>query len=171
MSKALVIPELSAAEKRRFWDKVEKREDGCWVWAGATSPSKHDNLRYGRFHIGAHLYLAHRISWSIFHGAIPEGLQCDHRCHNTLCVNPAHLHLVDTVRNTENRVGANRMTNNVRHSGFRGVLWHKQHHKWYVQVGHLGKKYYGGYYTDVNEANRAAIALRNKLMTNNLLDR
>ena len=164
MSKALVIPELSAAEKRRFWDKVEKRADGCWVWTGETSVSTHGGLRYGQLRIGDHRYVAHRISWHIFHGDIPDGLQLDHRCHNTLCVNPAHLHIVDQVRNNENHAGPNRMANNCKHSGFRGVNWHKQHHKWYVQVQHLGKKYYGGLYADVDEANRAAIALRNRLM-------
>ena len=170
MSKALEIPELSDDEKQRFWDKVEKRQDGCWVWTGGTRLSR-GRLRYGRFRIGSHMYLAHRISWSIFHGAIPEGLQIDHICHDTLCVNPAHLHLVDAVRNRENQAGPNRMANNCKHSGFRGVIWHRRDHNWCVQVTHLGKKYFGGYYTDVNEANRAAIALRNKLMTNNLLDR
>ena len=171
MSKPLEIPELSTADKRRFWDKVEKREDGCWIWAGETSVGIHGGLRYGLFRIGTHRYVAHRISWHIFHGDISDGLQLDHRCHNTLCVNPSHLHLVDQVRNHENRAGANRMANDCKHSGFRGVTWNKRHHKWSVQVIHLRKNYFGGYYADVNEANRAAIALRNKLMTNNLLDR
>ena len=171
MSKALEIPELSTADKRRFWDKVEKREDGCWIWAGATVKNSTGRLFYGKFRIGAHMYLVHRVSWRIFHGAILDGLQLDHRCHNTLCVNPAHLHLVSAVGNGENHAGANRMNNNVRHSGFRGVIWDKQHHKWRVQVKHLQKHYDGGCYTDVNEANRAAIALRNRLMSNNLEDR
>lgn len=171
MSKPLEIPELSDAEKQRFWDKVEKRQDGCWIWTGETSVGTHGGLRYGQFRIGAHRYAAHRVSWHIFHGAIPDGLQTDHRCHNTLCVNPSHLHLVDQVRNTENRAGANRMANDCKHSGFRGVTWNKRNRKWIVQVTHLRKNYYGGSYTDVNEANRAAIALRNRLMSNNLADR
>ena len=171
MSKPLEILNLSEAEKQRFWSKVEKRKDGCWVWAGQTVSGTHGNLRYGRFRIGSHRYVAHRVSWSISHGPIPDGLQLDHRCHNTLCVNPAHLHLVDEVRNHENLAGPNRMSNNCKHSGFRGVIWHKRDHKWSVQVTHLRKNYYGGYYADVNEANRAAIALRNRLMSNNLGDR
>ena len=171
MLKTLEIPELSDAEKRRFWSKVEKRQDGCWVWTAAAVPNSTGRLFYGRFYIGGHAYLAHRVSWRIFHGAILDGLQLDHRCHNTLCVNPAHLHLVSAVGNGENHAGANRMNNNVRHSGCRGVTWHKRSHKWEVRVVHLGKKYAGGYYDDVHEANRAAIALRNRLMSNNLADR
>ena len=171
MSKALEIPELSADEKQRFWNKVEKRSDGCWVWTGPTTGSNHGGLRYGRFHMSGHRYVAHRVSWHILHGDIPDGLQLDHRCHNTLCVNPAHLHLVDQVRNCENRAGVNRMANDCKHSGFRGVIWSKQRHKWTVQAIHLKKHYYGGCYTDVHEANRAAIALRNRLMSNNLEDR
>lgn len=170
MSKTLEIPELSDVEKQRFWDKVEKDGNGCWTWTGGTRLSR-GRLRYGSFRIGAHMYFAHRISWRIFHGGIPDGLQCDHICHDTLCVNPAHLHLVDGIRNSENRAGANHMSNKHKHSGFRGVIWRKREHKWSVEVRHLGKHYYGGYYTDADEANRSAIALRNKLMTNNLLDR
>ena len=171
MLKTLGIPELSVTEKQRFWSKVEKRADGCWVWAGETYSNSNGKLLYGRFRIGAHRYAAHRISWRIFYGAIIDGLQLDHRCHNTLCVNPAHLHLVDAVGNSENRAGANQVTNNGRHSGFRGVSWDKRHRKWVVFVGHSGRSHYGGRYTDVNEANRAAIALRNKLMSNNLEDK
>lgn len=171
MSRALEILELSADEKRRFWSKVEKREDGCWVWAGGTYSNSTHKLLYGRFRIGAHSYAAHRISWHIFHGTIPDGLQLDHRCYNTLCVNPAHLHLVSAVGNGENRSGANQMADNGKHSGFRGVSWDKDNAKWKVEASHCGKDYYGGRYTDVNEANRAAIALRNRLMSNNLRDR
>lgn len=154
MLKTLEIPELSVTEKRRFWSKVEKRADGCWVWTGETYSNSNRKLLYGRFRIGTHCYAAHRISWHIFYGAILDGLQADHRCHNTLCVNPSHLHLVDAVGNSENRAGANQMTNNGPHSGFRGVTWDKG--RWRVRVNHSWRSHYGGRYADVNEANRAA---------------
>ena len=98
-------------------------------------------------------------------------MQLDHRCHNTLCVNPGHLHVVTNQENGENRLGPNSPKFDCPHSGFRGVAWNRDHCKWMVLVHHSGRGYYGGYYTDVNEANRAAIALRNKLMSNNLEDK
>lgn len=170
MRYSLEIPELSAAEKQRFWDKVEKRQDGCWIWvAGGITSS--GGARYGSFWIRGHMYLAHRVSWSMSHVRIPDGLQLDHRCHNTLCVNPAHLHAVKNQENGENRLGPSSSKSNCPHSGFRGVTWNRSLHKWEVFAGHSGRSYYGGRYTDVHEANRAAIALRNKLMSNNLGDR
>lgn len=56
-------------------------------------------------------------------------------------------------------------------SGYRGVDWHKQLGKWRVRVGHNGRYYSGGLFTDVEEANAAAIELRKKLYTHNDLDR
>lgn len=170
MSKALAIPELSDAEKQRFWDKVEKRQDGCWIWAASTVANRYGG-RYGRFAIRGHMYLAHRVSWSMSHGQIPEGMVADHICYNTLCVNPAHLHVVTQQENIENRMGPSSSKSNRPRSGFRGVTWDKSRHEWRVSVKHLGRSYNGGRYADVDEANRAAIALRNRLMSNNLADR
>ena len=168
MSKTRRIPELSADEKRRFWSKVEKRADGCWIWAGSTKANC-SGVRYGDVTIRRHVYLAHRVSWSIFHGQIPEGMVVDHRCYNPLCVNPAHLQVVTHQENDENRRGASSSKSNRPRSGFRGVAWDRG--RWLVRAKHSGRNYYGGRYTDVNEANRAAIALRNRLMSNNLKDR
>ena len=171
MSKPLEIPNLSEAEKQRFWNKVEKDGDRCWIWAGETYSNSNRKLLYGQFRIGAHRYAAHRVSWRIFHGAIPDGLQLDHRCYNTLCVNPAHLHVVTSQENSENRLGPSASKSDCPRSGFRGVTWNRSRCRWIVIVKHSGRCHYGGRYTDVNEANRAAIALRNRLMSNNLEDR
>ena len=168
MFKTRGIPELSAAEKQRFWDKVEKRQDGCWIWTACWITNS-SGVRYGSFWIRGHMYLAHRVSWSMSHGRIPDGLQLDHRCHNTLCVNPAHLHVVKNQENAENRLGPSPSKSNRPRSGFRGVTW--DNGCWRARASHCGKNYFGGRYADVNEANRAAIALRNRLMSNNLQDR
>ena len=149
MSKALIIPELSAAEKRRFWSKVEKREDGCWIWTACTVVDRR-GARYGRVWIRRHLYLAHRVAWSISHGRIPDGLQLDHRCHNTLCVNTAHLHVVTNQENGENHLGPNSSKFDCPHSGCRGVTWNRG--RWMVLVHHSGRCHFGGRYTDVNES-------------------
>lgn len=45
------------------------------------------------------MVLAHRFFYEHFIGEIPEGLEIDHLCHNTICVNPAHL---EAVTHSEN---------------------------------------------------------------------
>lgn len=81
--------------EERFWTKVEKMaEDGCWFWLGAP-----DKAGYGRVGFNRKDYYAHRLSYEFAHGEIPEGLEIDHLCKNTLCVNPEHLEAVSHAEN------------------------------------------------------------------------
>jgi hypothetical protein len=108
---------------------------------------------------------AHRVSYEIFHGEIPEGRIIDHMCHNKGCVNPDHLRLSNLKLNNENRSGANKNSQ----SGARGVYPHGD--RWVVQITHNRRRYSGGTHATIEEAERAAIALRNKFFTHNDIDR
>lgn len=92
----------------RFMDQVQITE-GCWVWTGPTVEG------YGRVRAGGVTDYAHRVSWEIHVGPIPEGMHLDHVCHNldlacTLtsecphrrCVRPElpHMELVTPGENT-----------------------------------------------------------------------
>lgn len=74
--------------------KVFKTET-CWLWIGAN------NGKYGHIRPGgsAPQVYAHRISHELYKGPIPEGLEIDHICRNTLCVNPEHLRAVTRLEN------------------------------------------------------------------------
>ena len=146
----------------RFWEKVEKT-DTCWNWTAAISTSG-----YGVIQDSGKVRYAHRMSYELANGPIATGLVIDHTCHSKACVNPGHLRAVSNKQNLENRDRANRQN---KHSGVRGVSWHKTSGKWIVFVGHNYRKVYGGYYDTIEEAAEAAKNLRNRLHTHNDADR
>ena len=75
----------------RFWPKVNKNgEGGCWLWTAGQN-----GTGYGRFDKS----VAHRFSYTLLVGPVPEGLDLDHLCRVRHCVNPAHLEPVTRSEN------------------------------------------------------------------------
>lgn len=144
----------------RFWMKVQKGP-GCWNWTGAKSAG------YGHFVEGykGKFHPAHRFSYESLVGPIPEGMQIDHRCMNTLCVNPEHLRPVTHKQNMEHQAGAYRNSK----TGVRGV--YRRKNRYLVSVGHNGRKVHGGSFKTLEEAGEAARLLRLDLFTHSDADR
>ena len=69
-------------------------EKDCWIWLGPKYRST-----YGIFMAKKQHFLAHRASYELANGQIPDGLVIDHLCRTPLCINPAHL---EAVSNREN---------------------------------------------------------------------
>lgn len=82
-------------ENRRYhWSRfLEERvllepNTGCWLWTMAF-----DAHGYGRFNRRGRMVKAHRCSYEMSVGPIPDGLFVCHRCDTPACVRPDHLFL------------------------------------------------------------------------------
>lgn len=150
-------------EDQRFWTHVRKGES-CWDWTGAIAGNGAD---YGRFVSNGRTVQAHRWIYERTFEPIPPRHVVDHICHNTLCVNPDHLRAVTVKQNAEHRIAADRDSK----SGVRGVHWNRRANKWRVQIRHNRKLIHVGLFSDLDDANSAAIAKRNELFTHNDPDR
>lgn len=97
----------------RFWQKVHK-SSGCWFWIGYRNPQG-----YGQFkpHGRSHAILAHRHSWEMAFGPIPQGLCVLHKCDCPSCVNPAHLFLGTRPDNSADMLRKNRFPLGESHWG------------------------------------------------------
>lgn len=89
-------------------DFVPEPNTGCWFWVRAIN-----HFGYGRVTVGARQTMAHRLSYELLRGPVPDGLCLDHLCRQRSCVNPDHLEAVTMRENllrgdTLNRRNASR---------------------------------------------------------------
>ena len=101
---------LPIKDVERFLTKFDPDPMGCWIWKDSKS-----RAGYAQFFTQGRRPVAHRVSYELFVGPIPEGLDLDHLCRNTSCVRPTHLEPVT------------RRENLVRGTGFIAVNAQKSH--------------------------------------------
>jgi len=83
---------------------VPEPMSGCWIWIGSTNAYGYGDIRYKQ-----KPYKAHRASWMIHKGDIPNGMIVCHKCDVPACVNPNHLFLGTHMDNTKDKIAKGRM--------------------------------------------------------------
>jgi hypothetical protein len=93
---------------QRFTDKINfggnPRLAGCWEWTAHK-----DRRGYGQFRLDDRIQKAHRVSYELFVGPIPDGLHVRHKCDNRGCVNPNHLETGTHEDNMRDMAGRGRV--------------------------------------------------------------
>lgn len=108
---ALMTP--SAFEiAERFWKHVRKTE-GCWEWIGQIQSKGYGwmELNLKRDEAGKERRLrvrAHRMSWQLHKGNIPDEVKVLHTCDNRKCIRPEHLFLGTDKSNYEDAIAKGR---------------------------------------------------------------
>jgi hypothetical protein len=69
---------------------------GCWLWLASVTAGGYGQIGYQ----GRQAY-AHRVSWALHNGPIPEGMSVLHRCDVRCCINPTHLFLGNQADNMD----------------------------------------------------------------------
>lgn len=97
----MVYTDRFSDQGARLMAKTDRTPGGCWLWTARIN-----NRGYGEYSLSGQRKLAHRASYELLVGPIPDGHELDHLCRTPRCVNPAHLEPVTHLENMGRSVTA-----------------------------------------------------------------
>lgn len=138
---------------------------GCWLWTAALNRGGYGKvvLRHPETKQRRH-FTAHRWSYELFVGAIPDGTCVCHKCDVRCCVNPDHLFLGDHQSNAADR--------EIKGRGRRSVLGLPPGvskstccDKYEARVAFRGRRFHVGMFSSTDDAAQAAAQFKRDLYT------
>lgn len=95
------IPMKRRSLEEKISKKIIKDKKGCWNWTGAVFKKEYGDYPQMRVsnEEGKRTVRVHRVIYQRYKGEIADGLEIDHICGNTLCINPEHLEAVSHREN------------------------------------------------------------------------
>ena len=108
--------------EQRFWSYVDKSGD-CWVWVAGKYNSGYGCFYIGRLNDGTECrqILAHRFSYELYAGSIPDDMYVLHHCDNHSCVRPDHLFLGTHLDNLADMVIKGRHSRKLSDADIRAI--------------------------------------------------
>lgn len=94
---------MTSIHDRLMRKTIPVTECGCWIFYGAQT-----SRGYGQIGIQGKSQLAHRVSYELFCGPIPDGLDVMHSCDLPICINPDHLSVGTRQANMDDMVNKKR---------------------------------------------------------------
>lgn len=91
------------------WLKSKMKPSGdCLLYSGYVN-----NTGYCKIKFQGRMQYAHRVSYIIFNGDIPENMQIDHLCRSRSCINPEHLEIVTAQENIKRSLPFRKKNKNI----------------------------------------------------------
>ena len=100
--------------KKSLFDQKVIKKEGCWDWKGSIYKNGYGFIP---IHENGKKFssLAHRLSYELHIGPIPEGFIVCHRCDNPKCTNPDHLWIGTTQDNVDDKIRKGRSNKGQKH--------------------------------------------------------